>query len=425
MMNMTNDCQDVKNPVFQAYLKRYEEIQKQTDEAIASLGIAFGGRSDEVNLTFDESEGVVSRNQNKSHYVNWISPACIACQTGEKSHTSFVSFKCHKSCYFCFNENQENFAEFQVRNNHPVLELERLLKQGKTFEHIALTGGEPLLHPKESVAFFEFIRDNTPKTYTRLYTAGDLLNNMLLKALGDAGLDEVRFSVKQDETSKQHEQLFERMRLSKSYIPRVVVEMPVIPGTLSEMKALLLKLDAIGIDGINLLEFCFPIQNPAPFIERGFKLKYPPFETYYNYWYAGGLAIDESQDLCRELLSFAVKEDLSLGVHYCSLENKHTGQLYQQNSTINDDQVRTFSQRDYFLKSAKAFGEDVNKVKHYLDERELTGYELHPDHQYIEFSVSYLEQIQKELNVEIGIASLVTEQDATGNVFREVGILPI
>lgn len=31
------------------------------------------------------------------------------------------------------------------------------------------------------------------------------------------------------------------------------------------------------------------------------------------------------------MLQYASEQSLKLGVHYCSLENKHTGQLYQQN----------------------------------------------------------------------------------------------
>ena len=34
------------------------------------------------------------------------------------------------------------------------------------------------------------------------------------------------------------------------------------------MYDLLLKLDAIGVDGINLLEFCFPLTNSPAYQER-------------------------------------------------------------------------------------------------------------------------------------------------------------
>jgi len=44
-----------------------------------------------------------------------------------------------------------------------------------------------------------------------------------------------------------------------------MVEMPVIPGSLEEMKDLLKKLDSLGIFGINLLEFCFPLNNAQVF----------------------------------------------------------------------------------------------------------------------------------------------------------------
>ena len=424
MKMMTEENRRITNPVFRDYVQRYEQIRRQTDQAIEALGIPFANDSRSTEPKLSGTGAVVSRNQDKSHYLNWISPACVACQTGENSHTSFISFKCHKSCYFCFNQNQENFAEFQVRNHDPEMALKKELDRGKTFDHIALTGGEPLLHPRQTASFFRFVNAESKETYTRLYTAGDLLTRSILAELYLADLDEIRFSVKQDETFEQHDELFSLMMLAKSYIPKVVVEMPVIPGTLEEMKELLLKLDAIGVDGINLLEFCFPIQNPKPFIERGFKLKYPPFETYYNYWYAGGLAIEESQRICKELLLFADQQKLAMGVHYCSLENKHTGQLYQQNKAVTGDPVRSFSEDDYFLKSAKVFGADREPVKALIEERG-GSFEENRELGYLAFHVDLMDVVERELGVEIGVSSSVAEASPTGTVFREVAIVPV
>ena len=62
----------------------------------------------------------------------------------------------------------------------------------------------------------------------------------------------------------------------------------------------------MDIFGINLLEFCFPLGNAKAFHERGFNLKNPPYNVYYNYWYAGGLAVAESEQHCLELVDFAM-----------------------------------------------------------------------------------------------------------------------
>jgi len=113
---------------------------------------------------------------------------------------------------------------------------------------------------------------------------------------------------------------------AKEYIPDVVVEMPVIPGTLDEMKKLLNELNQIEITGINLLEFLYPWVNPEEYKKRGFKVKHRPYEVLYSYTYPGGLPISGSEEECLELLLYALEKKFKMGVHYCSLENKLTSQ---------------------------------------------------------------------------------------------------
>jgi pyruvate formate-lyase activating enzyme-like uncharacterized protein len=108
-----------------------------------------------------------------------------------------------------------------------------------------------------------------------------------------------------------------------------MVEIPVLPGTLDEMKAVLTELDRLEIFGINLLEFCFPYNNVGIFRQRGYKIKARPYRVLYNYVYGGGLSVAGSEDVCLDLVDCAMDAGLTLGVHYCSLENKHTGQIYQ------------------------------------------------------------------------------------------------
>ena len=135
-----------------------------------------------------------------------------------------------------------------------------------------------------------------------------------------------------------------------------MVEMPVIPGTVNRMKALLDKLELANVDGINLLEFLFPLINPLEYRERGFKIKYRPYEVFYNYTYAGGLPISGSEENCLELLLYGISNSFKMGMHYCSLENKLFSQIYNQNINTKLLDYEVFSQKDFFIKTAKVYG---------------------------------------------------------------------
>ncbi|UII56576.1 radical SAM protein [Cytobacillus spongiae] len=417
-----DNINEINNPSFRSYVTQYLSIEEQTNRMIEGIGLPFSNERKEIMLeNILEKKRIVPRNENKSLYLNWISPACKACKTGEKSHTTFISFKCHKKCFFCFNPNQENYGDFRMKEHDVTAEIQHRLNRGEKFDHIALTGGEPLLHPKQAVEFFEYIDRHSNSTYTRLYTAGDLITRDILRALKSANLNEIRFSIKQEESEEKLENLYELMILAKEYIPFIVVEMPVIPGTLELMKKILHRLDEIGVNGINLLEFCFPMHNSKEFQERGYELKFPPFETYYNYWYAGGLAVDKSEEESYHLLQYASEQSVGLGVHYCSLENKHTGQLYQQNKKTNLSKLYSFSEKDFFIKSAKVFGADKKIAKEILNKKGVRHFEENATYDSLQFPASAI-NLFKGTNIEIAICSYVSEIRQNEDVLREVKV---
>ncbi len=346
------------NAALQRYVRRYADIEKQTQQAIAQYGLPFEAphrRRAETDALRREVKalGAVFANNGKSIHSRWLSSACVQCRTGEGSYTTFLSLKCHRDCYFCFNPNQENYDGFQHEMRDAIGEVNAIAEEEYPLTHIALTGGEPLLFRQESIRFFETVQAKLPGVHTRLYTAGDPLDRNTALALAAAGLKEVRFSIKIDDPPEKIEKVLSRIALAREIFPDVMVEMPVIPGSEEQMYDLLLKLDAIGVNGINLLEFCFPLTNSPAYQERGFALKNPPYEVYYNYWYAGGLAVADSELACLRVLKFALENQLSAGVHYCSLENKHTGQVYQSNAFLSAEPYYLFSPRDYFSKARR------------------------------------------------------------------------
>lgn len=403
---------EINDPDFLRYAQRYADIEQAALTAIERYGLPFNAdkslaeKSRLLKIELAE-RGAVFANNGKSIHINWLSEACVACRTGVGSHTSFLSLKCHRDCYFCFNPNQESFDYYNRHLRDAGGELNRLLDMGMPLTHAALTGGEPLLYKKESVAFFRQLNQRMPNVHSRLYTAGDPLDRTTAENLRQAGLKEIRFSIKIDDPSERQEKVLRRIALAREYIPVVMVEMPVLPGTRKEMRRLLLELDRIGVDGVNLLEFCFPFNNADVFKRLGFSLKYPPYQVYYNYWYAGGLAIAESELICLELMLFALEKRLSLGVHYCSLENKHTGQVYQQNIGYPVDDSFIFSERDYFFKCAKVFGKPGRDVEAVLS-RYKQAFKRNAEHDFIQFNPSAIELLTG-MNIEICLSSHIIE----------------
>jgi pyruvate formate-lyase activating enzyme-like uncharacterized protein len=420
-----SNVDEIKNPVLREYANIYVQIYQDFMKQVRAMGLEI--ETEDTTEAVSQKigslrkKGASVRNDEKSVSLNRISPSCVACQTGIGSSTFFVSLKCHRDCFYCFNPNQENYEYYREHTRDMVVELDELRKTNPRMGHLALTGGEPLLFKNETLRFFEHARDLYPNVYTRLYTSGDHIDREILEALKNAGLNEIRFSIRMHDLAKGHRYTCDRIALAREYIPSVMVEMPVLPNTLEEMKVVLRELDALGVFGINLLEFCFPLHNVEEYREKGYKVKARPFHILYDYWYAGGLPIAGSEAVCLELVAFAREAKLKLGVHYCSLENKHTGQMYKQNSGHTLPRRIHFSQRDYFLKTAKVFGEDVPVVKQALDRAGYNDYLFSEQHDSLEFHVSRISSLKK-LTVAVGISSQVIEMRENEPFLRELKV---
>ncbi len=413
----------IKNPVFSSFAKTYLQIYADFLSQIGQFGVWLDSddyqKETEAKYEALRKKGALFRNEGKSIYVNAISPACIACQTGVESETFFISLKCHRECYFCFNPNQVNYEYYSQHERDLIAELDQLHAGGLNLKHLAVTGGEPLLHREHLVHFFAHAGKRYPGVYKRLYTCGDHLNAEILQELKDAGLQEIRLSIRMHDLDQGHRHTLQRIALAKEYIRSVMVEMPVLPDRLEAMKKLLLELNDLQIDSINLLEFCYPFSDPTAYNERGFKLKKRPYQIPYNYWYAGGLPIAQSELVCLDLLDFAIEANIMIGVHYCSLENKFTAQIYELNAGKTVPGYMYFSPRDYFYKSAKVFGKDIPQVLAYFERKKLLDYHHNEQLQYLEFHVKYVKRLMK-MDVEVGIATSVIETREGDSYMREL-----
>lgn len=302
-----------------------------------------------------------------------------------------------------------------------VRQLEARGRSGAHLRHVALTGGEPLLHPDEAVAFFERAWELFPGVHSRLYTSGAGLDGALLTRLRGAGLSEIRFSVKTDEGAVAIEEVLALIGEAVGVIPDVMVEMPVMSDELGFMKELLVRLDRMGVRGVNLLELGFPLFNGEEFVRRDLKLKGEPYRVLYDYAYAAGLPVAGSEEACLALLRFAREEGLSIGVHYCSMENKHTGQVYRQNAPYAGRYpLRLMSRRDHFLKSAKAFGVDRAPVREVLA-REGVAFEDRDDLDSTEFPLDAVALLRGGLpDIELAVSYAICEPRDGEIILREL-----
>ena len=300
----------IRNPALRSYAEQYVRIYQDYMEQVRSTGIEIEVEDDSpqawARIAALRKKGAIVRNDAKSIYLNRLSPGCQACRKGVGSATFFISLKCHRNCFYCFNPNQEGYEYFREHTRDTVAELQALRASRARVRHLALTGGEPLLYKEEAIRFFQEARQGFPGVYTRLYTCGDHVDRQTLQALKDADMDEIRFSIRMQDLAKGQRHTYDQIALAREYIPHVMVEMPVLPGTLEEMIEVLTELERLEIFGINLLEFCFPRHNAEVYRQHGYRIKARPFRVLYNYWYAGDLPVAGSEMECLDLIEFAL-----------------------------------------------------------------------------------------------------------------------
>lgn len=415
-------------PTLASWLAEYDAIGAEYVGSLRAAGIDFAPQGvDAIERAELKARlkilGARFHNGDASISSGPLSSACLACATDEGSRTFYLSLACNRNCYFCFNVNQKGYEQGRRLKAGWRGELDEFLEGDTPVTHVALTGGEPLLHPDEAVAFLERAHEAAPNAHLRLYTDGDFLDEDILACLRDAGLTEIRLSVKPDEEDAREEAL-RRMALAKRYIPQVMVEMPVIPGTEDEMKELLRAMDEMGVFGINLLEFGYPMGDWEPFAERGFAIENPPFAIPYNYSYAGGLPVAGSELACLRLVEFALDEGLSLGVHYCSLENKNRTQIYQQNSDVRlDEALWEFDESDFFWKTAKVFDDDVEVAERLL-RAGGAPWTRDPDEASIHFHPRHLPLLANAAVVPALSVNVIERHDGAA-VVRELALMPV
>ena len=413
-----------------AALDHFDKIEKDYVDALVDKGLTFAPRNSHIARVSQLRQELakrqaIFRNAGASISCGWLSKACVECTGVNGSETFSTTFKCHRNCYFCFNFNLADY-DLYVQCGCPwEQELAAAHEAtGGKLAVIGLTGGEPLLNLDDSIAFLKRAGELFPNAHKRMYTSGDLLTPDGAKRLAQAGLDEIRFSIKQDDPCQLRETVLDNMKMAASYIKDVVVEMPIVPDTKEVMKDWMRRFAQNGIKGMNLLEFCFPFHSWEEFDKRGFTLKNPPFDEMFDYGYSGGLAVAGSEELALELMVWALDEGLGFGLHYCSLENKHRSEIRQMNEPArNVHPIFEFDESDFFVKTAKVFGAQRDAARQILLDAQVQDVVEDDDDDTIAFAPRYA-SLFDGTDISPMIAFNVLDRDEQGRFLREVALKP-
>ena len=126
-----------------------------------------------------------------------------------------------------------------------------------------------------------------------------------------------------------------------------------------------------------------------------------------------------------ELLEYALDEGLSLGVHYCSPENKHRDQICVQNGACSVDAgVYERDPHDFFLKTVKVFDGDVSLARHALEACGVGAFSLEDEGLSLAFHPRHIPIVQA-LPVVLCRSINVLEETADGFIVRELKLEPV
>jgi len=222
----------------------------------------------------------------------------------------FVTGACpkYRECPYCTispwrrNRDVVYADEVEVGSDEDVLREARLIEA----EGVGITGGEPSVVPERVERYLRLLKGKFGAGFhAHLYTNGVGISGEVLARWADAGLDEIRFHVWDEEG-------WRKIELAVDLGLRVGAEMPAIPGFPWEdrLKDLALYLDSVGADFLNLNELEFTEGNRKSLLGMGFRPR-PDSEV----------AAAGSREAARRVLEF-LEEETGIAGYFCPADQK-------------------------------------------------------------------------------------------------------
>lgn len=238
---------------------------------------------------------------------------CLSCLMGTGLSAIRKTNRCNARCKFCYDYGQLDAIEpigeglWEIGGTkYYERDLPLLFSIQKKPSGISYVYLEPFM---EIEKYYGVIRAfHQAGIYQHMYTNGILATEENLRALGEAGLNELRFNLGATGCS---DQVIGNMALAKKYIPQVGIETPMTPEL---YEAFLRKKDAIlatGIDFMNCAELHLNANNIDNYAGE-------------NLYMArlGYISPIWSRELTLTLMRQAAEEAWPITVHDCSNDTK-------------------------------------------------------------------------------------------------------
>ena len=175
------------------------------------------------------------------------------------------------------------------------------------FKGVSFSGGEPLLYFDRTLQYLKQVRKKCqPQIYIWMYTNGILADEQKFRKLANAGLDEVRLDI--GATGYK----LDKIKYAKGIIPNITIEIPAIPEEKETLKKLLPQMIDAGVTNLNLHQLRLTKYNISKLEKKN-----------YTYIPAEHPIVLESELAALEILDFAEKNKLNIGINYCSFYFKN------------------------------------------------------------------------------------------------------
>lgn len=258
---------------------------------------------------------------------------CHSCLLGTGLSAIRKTNRCNIECKFCYNYGElddippvgEGMWEIGGTKFYEK-DIDLLLSMGRRPTGVAYVYLEPFMEIEKYYPIIRKFRD--AGIYQHLYTNGLLATEETLKALGEAGLNEIRFNLG---ASNCADRVIENIATAGRYIETVGIETPMTPeffeAFLSKKEAIL----ATGLDFINCAELHLNENNLDNYMgENLYILRH------------GYISPVWSRQLTLQFMKMADEEGWDLVVHDCSNYTK-----FARNLNLSHKEGKWFGASDY------------------------------------------------------------------------------
>ena len=243
---------------------------------------------------------------------------CRSCLMGTGLSAIRKTNKCNLQCPFCYNYGEldcippigEGMWEIGGTKFYER-DLDLLLSIQQKPTGISYVYLEPFMEIEKYYGIIRKFAD--AGVHQHMYTNGTLCTEENLRALGEAGLNELRFNLGATNCA---DKVIENIAMAKKYIPYVGIETPMTPSFYENFMKKKEKILGTGVNFINCAELHLNTNNLGNYIGA------PMYMSRQGY-----LSPIFSRDLTLKFMKMAAQEKWPIVVHDCSNHTKFARDL--------------------------------------------------------------------------------------------------